>query len=206
MAAIQSGASSDLLTIDPVSKAARVTLYDPAGNEIFQRPPTGAYVLPINIRQTAATAANSVVWAMRLVSSPRRVYIRQIILTVAFDGTAAASTSRYALGRFSVATPTGGAVIPVIKKRSNYSASDVTDARFLDTGLTITGVTFDTPGFIAGCPRGLTGGSSEFVFGTDDGTSFSSFELASGEGFWIGLTATAVIGDSLLGWVAWDER
>lgn len=36
MAIIQSGAGSDLLTIDPVSKAARVTLYDAAGNAVVR--------------------------------------------------------------------------------------------------------------------------------------------------------------------------
>lgn len=206
MAVIQSGASSDLWTIDGTSKAGRVTLYDPAGNEIFQRPPTGAYVLPINIRQTAATAANQLVWAMRLVTSSRRVYIRQIVLACAFDGTAAASTSRYGISRCATATATGGTAIPVIKKRSNYSTSDVTDARFLDTGLTIAGMTFETAAFIVGCPRGASGASVPFVFGTDDGTAFSSFELASGEGLGIGLSSAAVVGDSLVGWVAWDER
>jgi hypothetical protein len=41
MAVIKSGASSDNLTIDPTSKAARVTLYDAAGRAItFQSKPT----------------------------------------------------------------------------------------------------------------------------------------------------------------------
>lgn len=38
MAIIKSGASTDVLTIDPSSKAARVTLYDSAGNEISSLP------------------------------------------------------------------------------------------------------------------------------------------------------------------------
>lgn len=205
MAIIQSGASSDLWTIDSASKAGRVTLYDPAGNEIFQRPPTGAYILPINIRQTAATAVNSVVWAMRLVSSARRVYIRQIVLVTAFDVNAGALTSRYGIARFAGATPTGGVAIPVVKKRSNYPTSDVTDARQVDTGLTVAGVVVEPAAFNLGCPRALAA-SSQFVFGTDDGTAFSSFELASGEGLCISLAVAAVTGDSLIGWVAWDER
>lgn len=43
MAIIKSGATSDLLTIDPTSKAARVTLYDSAGRETsLQSKPTYA--------------------------------------------------------------------------------------------------------------------------------------------------------------------
>ncbi|SRR6266849_3520231 len=40
MALIQSGATSDLLTVDPASKAARATLYDTAGNPIAASSPT----------------------------------------------------------------------------------------------------------------------------------------------------------------------
>lgn len=42
MAKIESGVGTDLLTVDPVSKAARITLYDSAGNEITGFPITGS--------------------------------------------------------------------------------------------------------------------------------------------------------------------
>jgi hypothetical protein len=42
MAVIQSGASADLLTIDPISKAARGTLYDAAGNLLITIDAAGA--------------------------------------------------------------------------------------------------------------------------------------------------------------------
>jgi hypothetical protein len=45
MAVIKSGASTDQLTVDPVSKAARVTQYDSAGNEITINDPTPVVIV-----------------------------------------------------------------------------------------------------------------------------------------------------------------
>src|SRR5579859_81632 len=158
MAIIQSGASSDQLTIDPTSKAAHVTAFDSAGNEI-DKPSVGSYLAQINVRQTAATALGNVVWAMRNpVGSTITAYIRHLNLTVAFDGTAAAATTvRYELERFSAATPTGGTALTIVKKRNSYGASGITDIRFLDTGLTTTGLVFEAPFVVVGTPISVSG-------------------------------------------------
>jgi hypothetical protein len=62
MAIIKSGASTDQWTIDPTSKAGRVTLYDPAGNPIASvlDPFTGKYDQSVSMRQNVfASVLNS---------------------------------------------------------------------------------------------------------------------------------------------------
>ncbi len=215
---IVSGASADLLTVDPTSKAARVTLYDTAGNAI-DAPPTGSYMVPINIRQTAATAAAATVFAMRN-STGKTCYIRRIYLVQGFDGTSpAATTLRYGIARFSAATPTGGSTIPIIKKRTSYTTSNVTDVRFVDTGLTTTSVTFETEFVSLGLPLysiqvgapTTSGACGPVVVNSlmfeKAGQNFDTFELAASEGLCIRiLTISTVIGSTLNGFICWDER
>lgn len=169
--------------------------------------PDGSYLLPVQVRQTATTAANATVFAMRNTSSAKTCFIKKIHLVAAFDGTAAASTSRYELCRFSAATPTAGTAITVIKKKSSYSASNVTDARFVDTGLTTTSVTFEMAFAFVAAQRQVSATSVytiDFNMGGDE--AYDDFTLAPGEGLCIRLGVTAVIGDSITGYVEWDER
>jgi hypothetical protein len=49
MAVIKSGATTDEMTIDPTSKAARVTLYDSDGNEVVPSTPTAVAVTPVTV-------------------------------------------------------------------------------------------------------------------------------------------------------------
>lgn len=208
MAIIQSGASSDTLTIDPTSKAGRVTIYDSSGLEVA-KPPTGSYIADINIRQAAATGAGATVWAMRNVSGPAIAYIRHIRLMVSFDGTAAAATTlRYDFQRFDTATPTGGTSVTAVKKRSTYGSPNVSDIRFADAGVTTTGVVFGAAFHTVGLPSSVTNGNIEtdLDFATAGERYNSPFELASGEGFCIRLNTAAVIGLSIRGSVSWDEK
>lgn len=208
MALIQSGSGADLLDVT-AAKSAKATLYDAgaSGAEILPLP-TRAFLLPILVRQTGATAAASTVWAARNVAGPQTVYIRRIRGAVTFDGTAAAATTiGYDFMRFSVATPTGGTALTPIKKRSAYAASNVSDARFLDTGLTVAGVTFETPFARVQAPISVTSMIRPFEIDFSYlGDRGAPFELASGEGLAIQLTATAVIGLGISGWVEYDER
>lgn len=208
MAIIQSGATTDLWTIDPTSNAGRVTLYDSAGLETG-KPPTGAFLAGINIRQAAATAAPATVWAMRNVSGPATAYIRHIRLIVSFDGTASAgNTLRYDLQRFDTATPTGGTAVTVVKKRSAYAASNVSDVRFADAGLTTTGVVFGATFHTVGVPVSVTNQCTEqdLDFSTSGERYNAPFELASGEGLCIRLNVAAIIGLTIRGSISWDEK
>ncbi len=169
--------------------------------------PQGAYVIPVNIRASAATVA-STLWAMRN-GATRNVNIRRIRLNAYFDGTPAASLAQYALKRFSAATPTGGGSIltSIAKKKTTMPASTIADARFVDTGLTVAGVTFETGNITFGNPRqnGAAGGIMiDFDVGGEE--NFESFVLAPSEGLAIQSLATAVIGDSIIGYIEFDEH
>ena len=207
MAIISSGATSDTWTVDPTSKAGRVTIYNASGVEMFATP-SGAFLAPVNIRQTAATAAPATVWSMRNPTSSTKVaYIRRIFVVMAFDGIAAASTARYDFMRFSAATPTGGTAITPIKKRNADAGTAVTDLRFVDTGLTVAGVTFETAFATVSLPLALTGGVQAFDMNFEKpGERYSTFDLVAGEGLAVQLNVTAVAGQSLVGFAEWDER
>ena len=199
-ATIKSGASADLLSIDAQSKAARVTLYNSVGEEIGVRP-DGSYMLPINIVQSAATVVNSTVWALRNGGS-KAVYIRRVLLNMGYHGAAVATTGRYAIERFDTATPTGGTALTPVKKNSSMPTSAIADVRFLDTGLTTAGVVFGTDLAIIGNQRQLSAGhllDMNFAGGDE-------LVLNANEGLCIRLNVAAVVGDSLTGFVEWDEK
>jgi hypothetical protein len=211
---VQSGATSDLLTIDATSKAARVTGYDSAGNELI-KPPTASYLMAVPVgRDTAARTAAGAFFAIRNNTSGRTIYIRRIVMTATFDGTGAATTSRLDLARFSGATPSGGTAITLpggaIKKRNSYGSSNLLDARFITGtagGLTMAGTTVETAFACFGVARGATGGSATFIqeFGSAGAYPTDRFELATGEGLCVLAGVTGVIGDGFIGSIEWDE-
>lgn len=160
------------------------------------------YSLPVSIRQSAGTSAGNVVWTMQNVSpSIKIVVIEKIDLTMSFDaGTPLTRTSlRYEFVRFNTATPTGGTQITPTPMDSNSPATVVTDARFLDTGLTTTGVVFENTTISSvGCPA-------------SDGASVTykrdlPIKLAAGEGLAIRLNVASVAGQGLFGEIVWSER
>jgi hypothetical protein len=159
------------------------------------------YSAPVNINQSAATAANATVWAMRSpTSATRNVYIERIYLMLAFDnGTPLGrSLQRYDLQRFSAATPTGGTAITAIKQDNESPPTVVTDIRSIDTGLTTTGLSFETSFLTLSVPA------------TDQTTTVYvrekvGFKLRPGEGLAIRLDVTAVAGQSVCGEIVWSE-
>lgn len=202
---IKSGATSDELTIDSTG-AARFTLYDTAGNEL-NAPVSGSYLANINFRHTAADAANSTMWTMRN-GATKTVYIRTIFLTTAFDGTAAASTLRYSVQRFTTATPTGGSAITIIKKNNSFGASTVADIR-QGGPLTTTSVVFENDAMTFGMPISVTNGIIwNQVYLDQPNQTYANFELAANEGLAIRVNSAqaAVIGWGMYGFVEWHER
>jgi hypothetical protein len=160
------------------------------------------YSAPVNIRQSAATASGATVWSMRnSATSTIIVFIERIELLMAFDSGSPLTRSlqRYDLVRFSTATPTGGTQVSVAQMWSGDGGTQVTDVRYLDTGLTTTSVVFNPPFCTIGCPA------------TDATTTKYQREgiallLGVGEGLCIKLNGAAVIGQSLTGEVVWSER
>lgn len=164
-------------------------------------PVTNYYSAAVNIRQTAATAANATVWAMRNpAASTKTAIIERIYLMLGFDVATplGRATNRYDLMRFTTATPTAGTAITVVLQDTGSAATQVSDVRFLDTGLTVTSVVFGAAFATISCL-------------TTDGTVTSylreeiGFKLAPGEGFCIRLNTVATIGQSVVGEVIWRE-
>lgn len=160
------------------------------------------YSTPINIRQSAATAVNATVWAMRNgAAATRKVVIDEVLANVSFDsGTSliARTLQRYNLVGFNGATPSGGSQLSVVSLDSGNPTTQVADVRASDTGLTTTGISFTQPIATLGCPA------------TDATVSPYTIKdkkivLAAGEGFAIRLAVAAVVGQGLTGAVIWKE-
>lgn len=163
---------------------------------------TNFYSAPVNIRQTAATAANATVWAMRnAAASTKNVVIERIYLMMSFDTATPIGRAllRYDIERFTTATPTAGSAITVVLMDSQQAATQVTDVRFIDTGLTTTSVVFGTPIATIGCPA--TDATSNHYCRENVG-----IRLAPGEGLAIRLNVVAVAGQGLTGEIVWSEK
>lgn len=164
---------------------------------------TSYYSFPFAIRQSAATAANSSVLSMRnAAASTRTVFIEN--MTINMDFNAATPVTRtlqtYVFQRFTTATPTGGTALTAGKRDSADAASQVTDIRFLDTGLTTAGVVFDTNSITGiACPTFGTFG--QFM---DEGNV--AIKLLPGEGLIVRLGVVAVVGQEISGIIRWSER
>lgn len=201
---IISGASSDLLTIDPTPKAARAILYGPDGKLINKRPVFEGSIRVPNARLTAAVAAASLIWALRY-NGAKILRVKAGSLTCGFDGTAAATTQEYQLVRISAANPTGGTAIQPVKTSEAMSIPSI-DARFnYAAALSVTGVTIATE-FAAewGCQRQVSAGNTLLIANRQ--ALYSSFlDLESGQGVAIRLGVVAVIGDSLGGYFELQE-
>jgi len=98
---LKSGASSDVLTIDPASKAARVTLYNSEGRELSAK----ATYAASNIFTPAATPNNLVI-----IEGSATKTVRVVSLYFATNNTAAGSQT-YFLKKYSSAA-SGGTFVP----------------------------------------------------------------------------------------------
>jgi len=212
MAVIESGASVDLLTIDPTAKAARVLLYAPDGTPLVYPSLTGRSVANVLVRQSAATAAGASVWGLHEPTAGRTIYITKIWLKPSFDGAAALTHMRYELIKATGVTSfTGGVVVTPLIKRTSIGAPNAV-ARVLDTGLTLTGATFGGAFYTLNYQRILSGAALATTMGYITGPvhvlEFNPpIELAQNEALAIrnGPTNASVIGDTLMGGVEFQE-
>lgn len=207
------GTSGTKQDVDTTPKAARVIIYDSAGNPV-DAAPTGAYIANISVRHTAADASGSAVFAMTNPNaSGRTVYIRNIRGRVTFDGTAvAAANAGYEFIRYGTnVNPTTGTTVPRIKKRSAQSASVILDANIQQKSgiLTLASAVFEAGPFnVVRMPMAVTNGIAPFDLDfICSNQPNSAFELAQGEGLAIRLHGgAAIIGLGIAGSVEWDER
>lgn len=213
MSHVESGTNSGALwAIDALSLAGRVTEYDTSGNELNPSV-QGIYMLPISVRFSAALAVSGVpaIWAMRVdASASVNVYLRKIFLRSSFDGTEVASSLELQLIRFTAATPTAGTSLTPIPIDATYPASVVSDAR-VSTGaalLTTTSVTVDTNGYFAAQQQARRNDSNceldiEYYSPNDP---WGLMKMTAGDGVLIRINTATVIGDTLGGYILWEER
>lgn len=101
MAVIKSGASSDQLTIDATSKAARVTLYDTLGNALSQKATYAASTVSTVAAAASATAPFFVIYG----SASKTIRIQRVV--VSGPTTTTLAIQGFELIKYSTA-PSGG--------------------------------------------------------------------------------------------------
>jgi hypothetical protein len=199
---IKSGATTDLLTIDPTSKAARVTNYKTDGTLLHDEF-IAEYMVSASILTTAALATTVGLFTIRN-GATRTMKLKEVSIISAFCGTAAATAFQLGCDRFTAGstTPTGGTAITVFPaENSGMSASTVADCRvcLAGTGISLTGVTKSGTLAITAIPRSVTGASLSFAFDKD-------IELLPNEGLVFYPYATGVIGDTFAINLYWGEK
>ena len=177
-----------------------VTLYRPDGGEYDQTFLAEFYAAQ-NIPQfTAALAANAGLFAIRN-GTTRRVKLSLVELSLAFAGTAAASTMQISIRRFTTATPTAGTALTIVQEdTANATATSVIDARCATAAaaLTTTGLVIGAPIFVACCPRSVTGAVFNYEMSRD-------MVLNVNEGLIVQYDTVGVIGDALSVTTYWGE-
>jgi hypothetical protein len=207
---IKSGASVDLLTIHPTSKAGRVTLYDDSGTSLLPNN-TWRGFYAVSVRQTATTASGSIVWALHNPSASKTLQIKSLYLRAFFDGTAAATNLKYDVSKATTVTSfTGGSVVTPLNKVTALGAANGV-GRVGDTGLTATGATWGgamttiVQGRVTQTTTNFSSMSEEYHFMGD--LQVGEIELAQNEILAIRITAAAaVIGDNLIGTIEVSEK
>lgn len=195
---------------DVTNEAARTYLANSSGTEISGGAPTGSYAIASGLlRQTGTTASGAAIISFRN-GATKNMRIRRMMLTVGFDGTAAATTSSFRIRKFDTATPSGGTgatlAADVWEQQTGYSNSTLADFRWSATALTVTSVVFYGYFCQAGVSRGATGNMMSFCYVFTDTNSASGYPiLAANEGLAVIVDTTCVIGDSVGLSIEWDE-
>ena len=199
MTLIQSGASSDLATVDPGSKALRATLYKSNGAELdFDgSAATGSYGVVVDVVPTTLTDG-TVYWTL-LNNGTKEVWLKCFELTMGFSGTAAATRSALSISRFSNATPSGGTSAVPVKHDPAFPASSVGDVRFAPAGLTLSGVVFEAPFCLLAVPNQL---NANFSFPINPP---GAIVIEPNQGIAVRAVGAVVLGLFLAGSVHWAE-
>lgn len=164
-------------------------------------------VYPINVRQSAATAAGAIVWGLYNPSAARTVYVRALQLQMFFDGTAAASQMKYELVKYTGVTAfSGGVAAPPMFRRTSQAGGVVSQARVLDTGLTATNGTASNPipvgtmGRVTVTTTNFQAVFSEPFVTPGEIARMEAIELATNELLAIRQSVVSVIGDNIVGY------
>lgn len=205
---IQSGATTDTLTVDPTSKAIRDTLYDADGNQGIASP-TGSYLVNLNFELTAVSVADVLIWSFFLPTTATVIArLRSINISPVYPG-AGGNTSDRALyfQRFNGSTSGGTTYVPT-KKKSSYAAS-AADIRFNGGagGLTNSTTKIGARFWTVQAPLNVQGTvyHHRFLCYTPGQARIAPLEFNPGEGFGIYLHESTGSGLPWNGYVEWDE-
>lgn len=163
--------------------------------------------MTLGLGRFTGAVTTGAIFAMRNGTS-KLLRVHRMVIQVGFSGVGnAQSTQIIQVKRFANATHSGGASLlaNVVKHKSiSPVASTLLDARRADiTGtspLTDTGVVYEAPFRNTMLPRSLSGLS---VMQWQDG--HDEILLMPSEGLAVVITETAVVGDSIVGLMCWEE-
>lgn len=199
-------ASGQELEVDATPKAARVILYDAAGNALLRNSSFGG-IAEIEVRQSAATAAAAVVWGLHNPHATVKIYVKRIEVRCFFDGAAAATLMKYELIKAtSVSAFSAGAAVTPLTKKTGQTAVGV--VRVLDTGLTTAGIANVqvlgniAMGRVTQTTTNFQSSQLQFDFAS---LLIDEIQLVQNEILAIRQTLTSVIGDNIVGSVDWSE-
>ncbi len=166
------------------------------------------YYLTLGLGRFTGVVTTGAIFAMRAGAS-KVLRVHRIVIQGGFSGVGnAQSTQIIQVKRFSGATHTGGSsrLTSIVKHSSDEPASTVLDAREADiTGtapLTDTNVVYEAAFRNTMLPRTLSG-MSALLWSSD---LHPEVIIRPGEGLAIFTTASAVVGDSIVGLVCWSEN
>src|SRR6266516_2034229 len=203
---IVSGASTDQWTIDPTSKAGRVTLYDSAGNPIIANY-LGRYISPIAQRMTGTPVANIMIHQLQNSNGTRTVVVNRLNVSMFFDGVSTDSLFTIEIGKATGMTLITGDTTAVIKRTAQGApVSGIVRNTF---GGTVTGTFVKFAQFSAsrispgvGQPMGITNYDLY-----DQAMLSNEIELNNLEGLVIRYGSNGgIAGDNLQGFIEWEEK
>lgn len=190
--------------------SAQVTQYDASGNELFPVP-TYSYLMELAIGRFTGAVTTGAVFAFRNGAS-KTLYIRRIVVSMCFDGTAAASTQFLQIKRFNTAAYGGGSALTLpavaVKRNSSMGDSTLSDVRVATISgtspLTVGSVVLENSIASVTCQRQVNAVNTVNLtwFGAHNK---HSLQVAPNEGLAFIIANTAVVGDSIGGMIEWDE-
>lgn len=158
------------------------------------------YSFPVDVVQSAGTNSPAAVWAMLNSSqSPYSFFIESVFLNMSFYAATplVPTLLKYEFIRFTSATPSGGTTINSGKACRTAGTCPVS-AMVKDTGLTMSGVSYDSAYAVISLPS-RAGVTVPF-------SKKTSIELAPGEGLAIRLAEDAIAGLSISGEIVGSLR
>lgn len=198
---LKSGLDNTLATVDPTSKALRVTQYKTNGSLLYDES-IGEYMVSATILTTASLATTVGLFHIRN-GSIYRVKLKSIIITLSNAGTAGATVFAVGIDRYNSAstTPSGATAITFFPPENSTMPASTVAACMVATagvGLTLTGLT--KTGLMHSCsiPRSVTSTTQTFSFEKD-------IELNFSEGLIIYPLTATVIGDAFSISLYWEE-